>query len=71
MRNKDFWVIRENGTGDYYYYMGYYKNNLPCFNMAIADAIHIVSAENALQIQKILNEILSCEIIKVEARADW
>jgi hypothetical protein len=61
----EYFLISEEGTDELYFYMGYYEDGLPCFNMAIADAVHIASFDNAKQIHEKLNTILPCKIMKV------
>jgi hypothetical protein len=66
MQGEKYWLIMEHSSGEPYYYMGYYEKGLPCFNMAIADAVHFASQDNALQIHKVLDAIVPCEILILE-----
>ncbi|WP_214072376.1 hypothetical protein [Mucilaginibacter sp. dw_454] len=66
MKDYKYWIIQECSTGIYYYYCGYYETGKPVFNMAIADALHIASLDNAKMIYKILNPIVPCDILVVE-----
>ena len=70
MENSKYWVIEECNSWTPHYYMGYYKDGLPCFNMAIADAIHFASYENAQITHTVLNEIIPCKIIEFNFRKD-
>jgi hypothetical protein len=70
MENSKYWVIEEYNSWTSYYYMGYYKDGLPCFNMALADAIHFASFKNAQQIHKVLNEVIPCRIIEFKFLTD-
>jgi len=66
MEDTIYWLIHESTSGDSYYYCGYYEAGNPVFNMAIADAVHIASLENAKMIFKVLNRIIPCDILVVE-----
>jgi len=63
---KKYWLISEKTVGDYYHYSGYYKRGKPLFTIAIADAIHIASFENAKTIFEVLNKIVPCEVLLVK-----
>jgi hypothetical protein len=66
MEDTIYWLIRECTSGDSYYYCGYYEVGKPVFNMAIADALHIASFDNAQMIYNVLNQIIPCDILVVE-----
>jgi len=64
-----YWMVGESNSDFTHYYGGFYKDGKPVFTMAIADALHIVSLENARQLFAVLNTILPCEIWMVDGHS--
>lgn len=62
-------MVAESNSDYTHYYGGFYEEGKPVFMMAIADAVHMVSLENARQLFAVLNKILPCEIWKVDGHS--
>lgn|GEM_PF-2385470 len=62
-------MVGESNADFTHYYGGYFEGGKPVFMMAIADAIHLVSLENAKQLLDVLNKILPCEIWMVDGHS--
>lgn len=66
MKDERYWLVAESNSNQTHYYSGYYESGKPVFSMAIADAVHIASQDNAKYLYQVLNKILPCEIWLVD-----
>ncbi|MDQ8005271.1 MAG: hypothetical protein REI64_10760 [Pedobacter sp.] len=61
-----FYLVAESNSEQTYYYSGFFEKGKPVFMLAIAEAVHIYSYQNAKQLFQELNKLLPCQIWKVE-----